>query len=114
MVLKEITTVDTLISQGNQEFPDIIKFCIDRKRKVVAIDESMHIDMEYELIDDGSSQEDIFGGDIVIKDAPNYSIKWDSHPNIEQNRLHSYGKGRLLTDEVIIDELFDILKMWVK
>lgn len=114
MVLKEYISIDKLINEGNQEYPDRIKFCIDKKRRVVAIDEAMHIDMENELFDDGSNQEDIYGGDIIIKNAPNYNIQWESHPNIEQNRKMGNGNGRLLTDARLIDELFDILKYWVR
>ncbi|MCR4704547.1 MAG: hypothetical protein K5641_00640 [Lachnospiraceae bacterium] len=55
MVLRDIAFIDDLMRNGNKEFPDRIKFCIDLKREVVAIDESMHVDMEYELIDDGSN-----------------------------------------------------------
>ena len=66
MVLKEKASLKDLIENGNRNYSDRIKFCIDRKRRVVAIDSSFHIEMEYELYDDGSNPSDIFGGDIVI------------------------------------------------
>lgn len=99
---------------GNKYHPDRIKFCIDKKREIVAIDEEMHIDMEYELLDDGSSPDDIFGGDIVYDtQSGKIDIVWEAHPNIERNRLLGIGQGRKLVDIKIIDELRDILIRWV-
>lgn len=114
MVLHEQVSIADLIQHGQQNYPERIKFCIDKKRKVVAIDSPMHIDMEYELIDDGSEPEDIFGGDIMIDKAPEYSIVWEAHPNILQNMRHGYGTGRKLTDRNIQADLFNILTAWVK
>ena len=68
MVLKEKTALKELIENGNKFYNDRIKFCIDKERRIVAADSSFHIEMEYELYDDGSNPQDIFGGDIVIDD----------------------------------------------
>ncbi len=76
---------------------------------------TVHIEMEYELYDDGSNPRDVFGGDIIIDDRDNLKthIVWEAHPNIEQNRLLGIGRGRLLSDEKITDELKDILVEWI-
>lgn len=114
MVLKERVSIDELIGNGKKYHPDRVKFCIDRKREIVAIDEEMHIDMEYELLDDGSSPDDIFGGDIVYdKKTGSKELIWEAHPNIERNRLMGIGQGRALVDLKIIDELKAILIRWV-
>ena len=115
MVLKEQTSLKDIIENGNRFYQDRVKFCVDRKKKTVAIDSSFHIEMEYELIDDGSDPRDIFGGDIVIDDIESLKnhIVWEAHPNIEQNRLLGIGRGRPLTDEGIIDELKSILISWI-
>ena len=112
MVLHEAIDIQSLIDNGNQYFPDMIKFCIDKKRRVVCIDEEMHIEMEHMLYDDGSDYSDIYGGNIII-DSEKYSIVWEAHPNIERNKKLG-GKGRILTDESTIIELSDILYEWVK
>ena len=115
MVLKERTTLEQLIHDGNRYYPDRVKFCIDRKRRTVAIDCSFYIEMEYELYDDGSNPTDIFGGDIVIDepDSLKNHIVWEAHPNIEQNRILGIGSGRELVDETIIEELKGILTEWI-
>ena len=115
MILNSKTSIKELILNGNKYYPDRLKFCIDRKRRVVSIDEELHIDMENELYDDGSNAEDIFGGDIVVDslDEARFHLVWEAHPNIERNRLLGIGQGRPLTDQPTIDELFDILNGWV-
>ena len=112
VILTEPVLIENLIKSGNQFFPDMIKFCIDRKRCVVCIDEEMHIDMEHMLYDDGSSYDDIFGGNIMT-DCDPPEIIWEAHPNIERNRVLG-GAGRKLTDETTILELSEILYKWVK
>ena len=112
MILSEPVTIEYLKNNGNKYFPDMIKFCIDRKRHVVCIDDEMHIDMEHMLYDDGSSYDDIYGGNIMT-DCDPPEIIWEAHPNIERNRALG-GKGRKLTDESVIDELLGILCEWVK
>ncbi len=115
MVLKERTSLKSIIEKGNKYYQDRVKFCVDRRRRTVAIDSSLHIEMEYELYDDGSNPEDIFGGDIIIDEPSTMKnhILWEAHPNIEQNRLLGIGYGRPLTDERVIDELKDILIEWI-
>ena len=115
MVLKERTSLKDILDNGNKFYTDRVKFCVDRARKTVAVDSSFHIEMEYELYDDGSNPHDIFGGDIIIDDydALKTHIIWEAHPNIEQNRLLGIGRGRPLTDESLIRELTDILVQWI-
>ncbi len=115
MVLKERTSLRNIVDNGEKHYQNRIKFCVDRARRVVAIDSSFHIEMEYELYDDGSNPADIFGGDIIVddKDTLKNHLVWEAHPNIEQNRLLGIGYGRPLTDESIIEELKGILTEWI-
>lgn len=114
MILREKTSIDDLYENGNKFHADRVKFCIDKKRELVCIDGEMHIDMEYELIDDGSSPEDIFGGDFVFEgEEKKRTIVWEAHPNIERNRLLGIGQGRKLEDYNLINELTVILSCWL-
>ncbi len=114
MILKEKKSIDDIFTSGNRFHPDRVKFCIDKKREVVSIDEEMHIDMEYELLDDGSNLEDIFGGDVVFSGTElNREIVWEAHPNIERNRLLGIGQGRRLENYELIEELSAILLKWL-
>ena len=112
MILHEIVLLSDIEESGNRYFPDIVKFCIDIKRRIVCIDEEMHIDMEHMLYDDGSDYNDIYGGNIIIdEDVPR--IVWEAHPNIERNKRLG-GQGRLLSDPDTIEKLKEILVSWVK
>ncbi len=51
MIIKEITNLDDIWKEHNHFYDDMVKFCIDKKRRVVAIDADMHIDLENELFD---------------------------------------------------------------
>lgn len=73
----------------------------------------MHIEMEHELYDDGSDYKDIFGGDIMTDSDEGIQIIWEAHPNIERNRELGIGAGRELTDEKTIEELTEIIKLWI-
>ena len=111
MVLSVKIDLKDLIQNGNCFFPDMIKFCVDIKRRKVCIDDEMHIDMEHMLYDDGSAYEDIYGGNIMT-DCDPYQVVWEAHPNIERNRMLG-GYGRLITDEKTLSVLSDILYEWV-
>lgn len=111
MIIRKPTDLDKIWKEHNHYYDDMVKFCLDRKRKVVAIDADMHIDLEYELYDDGSDDKDIFGGNIMKEPI---EVVWESHPNISRNKELGIGRGRELTDQATIDELFDVLKTWIK
>lgn len=111
MILREKMDIEDLWKLDDQFYPERMKFCIDKKRRVVSVNMEMHIDMENELYDDGSKEEDIYGGDLFRE--PVGKIVWEAHPNIARNRELGMGAGRELKNQKIIDELFDILKEWI-
>ena len=112
MSIEELIDLDDNWANHNHYFDDMVKFCLDRKRRVMALDREMHIEMEHELYDDGSDYKDIFGGDILT-DANEIQIIWEAHPNIERNRDLGIGAGRELTDQAIIEELTEIVREWI-
>lgn len=111
MILTEKILLEDLIKNSNGYYPDRIKFCIDKSKSIVSIDEEYHIDMENELYTNGSNEKDIYGGDIVFD--PNIEVVWESHPNIARNKELGIGQGRFLSDENVKEELFNILKSWI-
>ena len=113
MVLKDKITSTELQDKYSHYMESMIKFCIDRKRRIIAIDREMHIEMEHELYDDGSEYSDIYGGNIIVEDGEVVDIEWEAHPNIERNRELSIGAGRKLTNQAVIEELSEILNDWI-
>ncbi len=112
MIISEITNLDDLIANSNNFYPDRIKFCIHKPTKTLSIDLFYHIDMENELIDKVGTDKDIYGGDLMLDPI---SVVWEAHPNIQRNvELGTPQNGRTLKDQRIVDELFDILKYWIR
>ena len=111
MIIREITELKDIWEKYNHYYDDMVKFCVDRKKRIVAIDADMHIDLEHELYDNGSEPEDIYGGNIMKEPV---EVVWEAHPNIERNRTLGIGRGREITDAKTADELFEILKEWIR
>ena len=111
MILKNPISLQDLINNSNNFFPDRIKFCIHKPTGTIAIDEELHVDMEYELYDEVGEINNIYGGDLYFDPI---EIVWEAHPNVERNReLGTSSNGRKLTDEGIIGELFAQLKRFI-
>lgn len=108
MILKNPISLQDLINNSNNFFPDRIKFCIHKPTGTIAIDEEFHVDMEYELYDEVGEINNIYGGDLYFDSI---KVVWEARPNVERNReLGTPRNGRKLTDEAIIDELSAQLK----
>ncbi len=57
MVLKEKIPFDTMVMDLNHWFPDRIKFCLDRKRRVIALDRVLGIGAGRELTDQATLED---------------------------------------------------------
>ncbi|MCR5590051.1 MAG: hypothetical protein K6F73_00830 [Lachnospiraceae bacterium] len=112
MIIREITMLDDLIAGSNNYYPDRIKFCIHKPTRTVSIDLFYHTDMENELIDETGTDKDIYGGDLMLDPI---GVLWEAHPNIARNaEAGTPQNGRELKDADVIDELFEILKYWIR
>ena len=112
MIIKEITLIDDLLANSNNYYPDRLTFCIQKPTKTLSIYLYYHIDLEHVLEDELGTDKDIYGGDILLDPI---EILWEAHPNIQRNaELGTPQNGRVLKDQRIIDELFEILKYWIR
>lgn len=62
MIVREPATA-TQIAEMRREFGNFIKLAVDLKRQILAAGAELHADCEQALLRDGSSQENIWGGD---------------------------------------------------
>ena len=51
------------IADMSAEFGNVIKLAVDLRRRILAGGGELHADCEQALLDDGSRQEDVWGGD---------------------------------------------------
>ncbi|MFH1427535.1 MAG: DUF5674 family protein [Patescibacteria group bacterium] len=66
-IIKEKISQDDLLSFLNKPFPEMIKFVVDVERRLIAFGGEMHADAEQVLIEDGSRQINLWGGNIYPK-----------------------------------------------
>jgi len=63
-------------------FKTMAKFVVDIERKTVAIGGEMHADAEAVLLENGSRQKDLWGGNIYPWNAPEKRLEYTSFINI--------------------------------
>lgn len=63
-------------------FPDMAKFVVDLQMKKIAIGGAMHVDAEAELLDAGSMQEHLWGGNYFPGKGPADCVEYTSLINI--------------------------------
>ena len=70
-------------------FGDMVKFVADVERRIIAIGGQMHADREHRLLDEGSRQGDLWGGNYYPGRGPEGCIEYTSFINIrpaQENR----------------------------
>lgn len=65
-----------------QPFEDMVKFVADVRQGVMALGGSMHADAEAVLLENGSNQSDLWGGNFFPKNPPEDQIELHSLINI--------------------------------
>ncbi|MCK4859522.1 MAG: hypothetical protein KAS87_03070 [Candidatus Omnitrophica bacterium] len=70
-------------------FSDMIKFVVDLKREIIALGGELHSDGEALLLEDGSKQQDLWGGNFYPKKEKKieYSSLINIRPSVENNSL---------------------------
>ena len=63
-------------------FGDLVKAVVDVKREIMVVDADLHADQEAYLLDEGSSQEDLWGINLHPEWAEEDWIEFDSVINI--------------------------------
>lgn len=65
-----------------ESFGDMVKFVADVERRAIAIGGQMHADAEHLLLDDGSEQRDLWGGNYYPGLGPDECVAYTSLINI--------------------------------
>jgi len=63
-------------------FPEMIKYVVDVAQGILALGGEMHADAEALLLDSGSHQEDLWGGNVYPDEEPDRRIEHTSLINI--------------------------------
>lgn len=88
----EIIVIDSKISEDLltrlvlSYFKDMVKYVVDVKRRVIAIGGELHADAEQLLLEEGSSQEDIWGANYYPGKGQNDCIEFTALINIRPSK----------------------------
>lgn len=69
LILDKPIKKDELLCQFGDGFSDMVKFVVDLKHEIIVFDAEMHADLEQLLLEKGSIQEDLWGGNYYISDG---------------------------------------------
>ena len=83
-------------------FPDMVKFVVDVERGIIAIGGELHADAEAILIDQGSRQESIWGGNYYPGRGESRCLEYGSLINI---RPSAQNPSMLVQDAVIREKI---------
>ncbi len=75
-------SVNRIERLAQDEFGDMIKFVVDLKRKIMAAGGGLHSDEELLLLQDGSEQSDLWGGNYYWQDRSESRLEYTSMINL--------------------------------
>lgn len=97
-ILRGATSRARLASLAEAQFGDMVKAVVDVRRCVMAVGGELHSDEEAALIEDGSSQTDLWGINLYPAEQGDAWIEFDSMINVrpsQGNRSRSVEDGAL-------------------
>ncbi len=109
-ILDEPITVDELKRIALDTFGDLVKAVVDVRRGLVALDAELHSDLEALLIDDGSSQNDLWGINFYPDLEGDDFVEFDSMINMRPSRGNL---SRGVDDEAIRKGIIEIVTQWI-
>ncbi len=81
-IVKKKITEKELAKKAEPLFKGMLKFVVDIHKKVIAIDAGMHADLEQLLLENGSKQLDLWGGNYYFDKPNDKNIIYESLINI--------------------------------
>lgn len=110
-LVKKPITLETLKRIANETGSELVKAVVDIKLQVIAIGGYMHADEEKLLLEEGSTQDNLWGINIYLdKDRKNW-IEFDSMINV---RSRQNNRSRGVEDLIIRKKIIDIIDLLIK
>jgi len=92
-------------------FSDMVKFVVDLKKETLAVGGELHSDAEALLIQDGSSQTDLWGGNFYPGNPKEKQIEFTSMINIRPSQGNM---GRGVESEDTRKTILAVVDKWIK
>lgn len=108
---KQISRAELAASATNFIDDNTIKAAVDIKRGLLAVDSPMHYDCEQLLIEDGSSQFDIWGINLYLdEDNIDDMVEFDSMINIRPTQGN---RSRSVEDPSFQAKIKTVVRKWI-
>lgn len=111
IIIKDSIDLEEIKSMLGNFFPEMVKGVVDIEKKYLALDAELHSDLEALLIENGSSQRDLWGINIYPELEDEDFIEFDSLINI---RPVDNNRTRYVEDENIRNDIINIVNNIVK
>ena len=85
-IIQEPLTRAELVSIAATQFGDMVKAVVDIRRRIMALGGELHSDEEAMLLDDGSSQSDLWGINLYPAERGDDWIEYDSMINVRPSQ----------------------------
>ena len=111
-ILENPTTKQDLINSSTNFIDEnTIKSAVDIKREIMAVDSPMHYDCEQLLLEDGSSQADIWGINLYLdEESIDDMVEFDSMINI---RPAQNNRSRSVENPEIQAKIKSVVSKWI-
>ena len=101
-------SVSELQEMANKMYGTLVKADVDVVKKIIIVDMEMHVDGEQELLENGSSQQDLWGINLKPdKFGTDEFIEFDSMINI---RPRQNNPSRFVLDSNVREQIIQIVK----
>jgi hypothetical protein len=92
-------------------FGDLVKAVVDVRLELIALDGDMDADLEALLLENGSSQEDLWGVNLYPDLQPEDFLEFDSMINMRPSQGNM---SRGVDDEQLRQVIIAVVREWVK
>jgi len=98
--------------EGEIFFEDMIKCVVDVDKELISVSAELHSDLEAYMLENGSSQESLYGINIIFDDG---EIEFDSMINPPRNRADGYPRGgRFVSSPEKQKKIEEIVNKWIE
>jgi hypothetical protein len=110
-IVRDAISLAEVQELAQRRFGDMVKACVDIRRGVMAIGGELHSDEEAVLLDDESTQADVWGINIYPEETGDAWIEFDSMINV---RPAQGNRSRGVEDPAIQSEIRRVVAMLVR
>jgi hypothetical protein len=105
-IIRDKISITELKEMAAGRFGNLVKAVVDIERKIMAVDADLHADEEAALLEDGSSQRNLWGINIYPELTGKKFIEFDSLINLRPSQGN---RSRGVDDQEIQKEIIEIV-----